>query len=165
MEQETMQLDVQSEEKIRKLQLKIVHMTPYQRYQRLSRGKISENNDLIASDKEPSTYNAFQKFVSQNMESIRAGSSKSIGPTSQIVSRFWNGILGQAARQLDPQRTRIQEYRTENPTTQAQLTDIDIAKRIFNTKKRGKKLDAVAFQIIQSQVNNIRQILIDNDFQ
>ncbi|KAA6337000.1 MAG: hypothetical protein EZS28_052829, partial [Streblomastix strix] len=69
----------------------------------------------------------------------------------------------QAARQLDPQGTRIQEYRAENPTSQAQLTDIDIAKRIFNTKKRGKKLDAVAFQIIQSQVNNLRQILIDND--
>ncbi|KAA6359872.1 MAG: hypothetical protein EZS28_044601, partial [Streblomastix strix] len=42
--------------------------------------------------------------------------------------------------QLDPQGTRIQEYRAENPTTQAQLTDIDIAKRIFNTKKRGKRL-------------------------
>ncbi|KAA6314323.1 MAG: hypothetical protein EZS28_055603, partial [Streblomastix strix] len=98
-----------------------------------------------ASDKQPSVYNAFKKLVQQNMESIRVGSSKT--------------------RQLDPQGTRIQEYRAENPTSQAQLTDIDIAKRIFNTKKRGKRLDAVAFQIIQSQVNNIRQVLIDNGFQ
>ncbi|KAA6384370.1 MAG: hypothetical protein EZS28_020104 [Streblomastix strix] len=117
-------------------------LTPYQRYQGLVKGKITEDNHWIAT-----------------------GSSKSIGQTSQLVSRLWNGILAQAARQLDPQGVRIQEYRTENPTTQAQLTDIDIAKRIFNTKKRGKKLDAVAFQIIQSQVNNIRQILIDNVFQ
>ncbi|KAA6392192.1 MAG: hypothetical protein EZS28_012282 [Streblomastix strix] len=58
---------------------------------------------------------AFKKLVSQNMESIRAGSSKSIVPTSQIVSRLWNGILAQASRQLDPQGARIQEYRTENP--------------------------------------------------
>ncbi|KAA6354766.1 MAG: hypothetical protein EZS28_049707, partial [Streblomastix strix] len=140
-------------------------LTPYQRYQGLVKGKITEDNHWIASYKQPSVYNTFKKLIQQNMESIRAGSSKSIGPTSQIVSRLWNGILGQAARQLDPQRTRIQEYRTENPTSQAQLTDIDIAKRIFNTKKRGKKLDAVAFQIIQSQVNNIRQIQIDNGFQ
>ncbi|KAA6327624.1 MAG: hypothetical protein EZS28_053803, partial [Streblomastix strix] len=114
-------------------------LTPYQRYQGVVKGKITEDNHWIVSDKQPSVYNAFKKLVSQNMESIRAGSSKSIGPTSQIVSRLWNGILVQAARQLDPQGTRIQEYRTENPTSQAQLTDIDIAKRIFNTKKRGKK--------------------------
>ncbi|KAA6361485.1 MAG: hypothetical protein EZS28_042989, partial [Streblomastix strix] len=140
-------------------------LTPYQRYQRLVKRKIAEDNHWIASDKQPSVYNAFKKLISQNMESIRAGSSKSIGPTLQIVSRLWNGILAQAARQLDPQGTRIQEYRTENPASSAQLTDIDIAKRIFNSKKRGKKLDTVAFQIIQSQVNYIRQILIDNGFQ
>ncbi|KAA6383948.1 MAG: hypothetical protein EZS28_020524 [Streblomastix strix] len=139
--------------------------TPYQRYQGLVKGKITEDNHWIVSDKQPSVCNAFKKLISQNMESIRAGSSKCIGPTLQIVSRLWNGILAQAARQLDPQGTRIQEYRTENPASSAQLTDIDIAKHIFNIKKRGKKLDAVAFQIIQSQVNNIRQILIDNGFQ
>ncbi|KAA6364945.1 MAG: hypothetical protein EZS28_039527, partial [Streblomastix strix] len=140
-------------------------LTPYQRYQGLVKGKITEDNHWIASYKQPSVYNAFKKLVQQNMESIRVGSSKSIGPTSQIVSRLLNAILVQAPRQLDPQGTRIQEYRAENPTTQALLTDIDIAKRIFNTKKRGQRLDAVAFQIIQSQVNNIRQVLIDNGFQ
>ncbi|KAA6356706.1 MAG: hypothetical protein EZS28_047767 [Streblomastix strix] len=123
-------------------------LTPYQRYQGLVKGKISADNHWIPSDKMPSEFNQFKKLVGQNMESIRPRS-----------------ILAQATRQLDPQGTRIQEYRTENPTTQAQLTDVDISIRIFNSKKRGKKLDAVAFQIIQSQLNNIRQILIDNGFQ
>ncbi|KAA6390655.1 MAG: hypothetical protein EZS28_013820 [Streblomastix strix] len=149
----------------KKIAVDISLLTPYQRYQGLVKGKITEDNHWIVNDKQTSVNNAFKKLVSQNMESIRPGSSKSIGQTSQIVSRLWNGILAQAACQLDPQGTRIQEYRIENLTTQAQLTDIDIAKRIFNTKKRGKKLDAVAFQIIQSQVGNIRQKLVDNGFQ
>ncbi|KAA6371567.1 MAG: hypothetical protein EZS28_032906 [Streblomastix strix] len=80
-----------------------------------------------------------------------------------MVSRLWTGILAQATCQLDPQGTRIQEYRTENPNQQAQLTDVDIAKLLFNARNRGKKLDAVIYQIIQSQVGNIRQILIDNE--
>ncbi|KAA6389759.1 MAG: hypothetical protein EZS28_014715 [Streblomastix strix] len=97
------------------------------------------------------------------MENIRAGSSKSIGPMSQIVSRLWNGIFAQATRKFDPQEARIQEYRTENPDTQAQLAYI--AKCTFNTKKKGKKLDAVAFQIIQQTQENIRQELLNGGFQ
>ncbi|KAA6354593.1 MAG: hypothetical protein EZS28_049880, partial [Streblomastix strix] len=130
-------------------------LTPYQRCQGLVKGKISEDNHWIADNKTPSVYNAFKKVVQQAMESIRQGSSKSIGPTSQITSRLWNEILAQATRQLDPQGVRIQEYRTENPTTQGQLSDVDIAKRIFNSKKRGKRLDAAAFQIIQNGLDKI----------
>ncbi|KAA6402026.1 MAG: hypothetical protein EZS28_002456 [Streblomastix strix] len=128
-------------------------LTPYQRYQGLVKGKITNDNHWIVSDEQPSVYNAFKKLVSQNMENIRARSSKSIGPTLEMVSRFWNGILAQATCQLDPQGSCIQEYRTENPNSQTQLTDVDIAKLIFNTKNKEKKLDVVAYQIIQSQVD------------
>ncbi|KAA6371155.1 MAG: hypothetical protein EZS28_033317 [Streblomastix strix] len=140
-------------------------LTPYQRYNALTKGMITQDNHWIASDKQPSIYNEFKKEVQKAMESIRVGSSKSIGPTSQIVSKLWNEILLQATRQLDSQGTRIQEYRTENPTIQAGLSDVDIAKRIFNTKKRGKRLDAAAFQIIQSGLGNLKQILLDRRFQ
>ncbi|KAA6360275.1 MAG: hypothetical protein EZS28_044198 [Streblomastix strix] len=136
-------------------------LTPYQRYQGLVKGKITEDNHWIADNKTPSVYNAFKKVVQQAMESIRVGSSKSIGPTSQITSRLWNEVLAQATLQLDPQGVRIQEYRTENPTTQGQLSDVDIAKRIFNSKKRGKRLDAAAFQIIQNGLGDLRQELIN----
>ncbi|KAA6371138.1 MAG: hypothetical protein EZS28_033335 [Streblomastix strix] len=139
-------------------------LTANQRYTALTKRKITEDNHWIAIDKQPSKYNAFKKLVSQNIESIRVGSSKIIGPTSQIDSRFWNGILVQAARQLDPCGVRIQEYRTENHATQAQLTDIDIVKRIINTKKRGKKLDSVAFQIIQGLQEQRSAFKIRADF-
>ncbi|KAA6356816.1 MAG: hypothetical protein EZS28_047657 [Streblomastix strix] len=67
-------------------------LTPYQRYQGLVQGKITEDNHWIADNKTPSVYNEFKKVVQQAMESIRVGSSKSIGPTSQITSKLWNEI-------------------------------------------------------------------------
>ncbi|KAA6365079.1 MAG: hypothetical protein EZS28_039394 [Streblomastix strix] len=139
--------------------------TPYQTYVALAKGKITADNHWIPSDKQPSVYNAFKKLVSQNMENIRVKYSKSIEPMSQTVSRLWNKILVQAARQLYPQGVHIQEYRSENPATQALLTDVDIARRMFNTKRRRKKLDAVAFQIIQSGLDNLRQELLDEGIQ
>ncbi|KAA6324390.1 MAG: hypothetical protein EZS28_054194, partial [Streblomastix strix] len=37
-------------------------LTPYQRYQGLVKGKITEDNHWIVSDKQPSVYNAFKKL-------------------------------------------------------------------------------------------------------
>ncbi|KAA6317929.1 MAG: hypothetical protein EZS28_055018 [Streblomastix strix] len=83
----------------------------------------------------PSEFNQFKKLVGQNMESIRAGSSKSVLIVSKLAVQLWNEILLQATRQFDPQGVRIQEYRKDHPDTQAQLDDLTISKLIFNTKK------------------------------
>ncbi|KAA6395717.1 MAG: hypothetical protein EZS28_008762 [Streblomastix strix] len=151
--------------KDKKIQVDNSLLTSYQRYAAFTKGRITGDNHWIASDRDSTVYNSFKKEVQRAMESIRAGSGKGIGPVSQIASPLWRQVLTQAAHQLDPQGTRIQEYRNDHADTQAQLTDVDIARRIFNTKKKGKRLDAVAFQIIQGELGNLRQVLLDRGFQ
>ncbi|KAA6341756.1 MAG: hypothetical protein EZS28_052434 [Streblomastix strix] len=140
-------------------------LTPYLRYQGLVKGKISADNHCIPSDKMPSEFNQFKKLVGQNMESIRAGSSRSVSLVSKLAAQLWNEILLQAARQFDPQGARIQEYRNDHPDTQGQLDDLTITKCIFNTKRKGQRLYAAAHQLIENIQGNIRQSLIDRGFQ
>ncbi|KAA6403301.1 MAG: hypothetical protein EZS28_001173 [Streblomastix strix] len=85
-------------------------LTLDQRYQALTKGKITEDNYWIASDKKLQIYIKFKKLMSKYLESIRAQQSKNIGLTSQIVSKLWNSVLSQVSRALDPQGARIQEY-------------------------------------------------------
>ncbi|KAA6381093.1 MAG: hypothetical protein EZS28_023379 [Streblomastix strix] len=132
-------------------------LTPYQRYQGLVKGKISADNHWIPSDKMPSEFNQFKKLVGQNMESTRAGSSKTVSLVTKLAAQLWNEIFLQISRQFDPQGARIQEYRNDHPDTQAQLDDLSISKRIFNTKKRGQRLYAAAHQLIENIQGNIRQ--------
>ncbi|KAA6401881.1 MAG: hypothetical protein EZS28_002599 [Streblomastix strix] len=140
-------------------------LTPYQRYTALTKGNITEDNHWIASDKMPSEYNQFKKLVAQNMDCIRAGSSKNVALVSKLASQIWNQILLQATRQIDPQGTRIQEYRNEHQDTQAKLDDLTISKRIFNTKKKGQRLYATAHQLIQTIQGDVGQTLINMGFQ
>ncbi|KAA6385793.1 MAG: hypothetical protein EZS28_018679 [Streblomastix strix] len=140
-------------------------LTPYQRYAQLAKGNITADNHWIASDKMPSEYNAFKKLVAQNMDSIRAGSSKNVALVSKLASQLWNEILLQVTRQFDPQGARIQEYRNDHADTQAQLDDLTISKRIFNTKKNGQRLYAAAHQLIANIQGNIKQTLIERGFQ
>ncbi|KAA6366025.1 MAG: hypothetical protein EZS28_038448, partial [Streblomastix strix] len=78
-------------------------LTPYQRYQGFVKGKITGDNHWIISDKIPSVYNAFKKLVSQIMESIRPGSSKTVSLVTKLAAQLWNEILLQVTRQFDPQ--------------------------------------------------------------
>ncbi|KAA6370135.1 MAG: hypothetical protein EZS28_034338 [Streblomastix strix] len=151
--------------KDKKIAIDNSQLTPYQRYQGLVKGKITVDNHWIVSDKMPSEFNQFKKLVGQTMESIRAGSSKSVSLVSKLAAQLWNEILLQVTRQFDPQGARIQEYRNDHPDTQAQLDDLTISKRIFNTMKRGQRLYAAAHQLIENIQGNIKQSLIDRGFQ
>ncbi|KAA6389011.1 MAG: hypothetical protein EZS28_015460 [Streblomastix strix] len=135
-------------------------LSPYQRQQGFVKGKITEDIRWIPSDKMPSEFNYFKKLVGQNMETIRPESSKTISLVTKLAAQLWNEILLQVTRQFFPQGARIQEYRNDHPDTQAQLDDLIIAKRIFNTKRKGQRLYAAAYQLISNIQGNIKQIKI-----